>query len=631
MKTDKETKPTVNRYFTDKIINFIDTIWDDYWGKGYKLNDRAMYYPGRLWQTIKAHQTGAFLTGNVTELPRNSSDSREFRDVVTRTVDTSTANTDLDAENLDVFTYSGEHDEEEFISKSIFTHYKIQSQYGQVMNNFDRILTDDGNIIVRFDQKIKLPKDVNPLNIAVANPMVESLEETDVVEEQIIGQSELMERMQDDGYIYNKAIFDECNVSDSPEIPRYQVRLCYAEISTDVLNGLRKEAYGKDTKQYQSSSEHVLVIYIRAKNTEEDDDEETKAKGYVVYADITPKEEIQVTKDIKIIRYKPYEFARLGNFNKRLFGKGHREIGIPHQNKCNKIAIKIDRMLDHLKVLYECTDENLLGKDVIKGYQEGQVIYHKPGTQFNVLVNNHPALQLLIEQWNMTVNELEKDVKAFEVATGEMLPASTSATAIAISDDRIGKYYSLKREKLGFLHSTMFKRWILPDLLENIDTEEKIEIVGDPEYINEYIDRVAEKDVTKMIIDVALRGGIATKDGYNQLKELVKSNLMKKKKHFYKLEEEFLKDCELYVGLNSTNENFNKNKKLSNSMNLINWWNNPQLTPQARSILEQVTKDQGLKVPKGADQEPGQGMPQDMPQRQPVPANKPIKEEAETL
>lgn len=544
-------------------------------------------------QAIKTHQNGGFLTA----LAPGQTDDREYFDVVSRTVETAVVNNDLDTENFDPYTLNLHHQNKAFIAKAHLKNFFKQTTHGKQINECQEQFFDEGNLVVRkVDNEIYRAVDLR--NLYVINQTARTLEETTVIEKQVMSYTELRE-MKEFSNIDKVAKY--ANASKSEDIPYYEIFYRYGEMTLADLNYIKARlddgfSYQENDKDNQTYIMAVIAIArTKKKHTDLAIDER---QGIPVFAEELKPEIIKITKRLKIKKYKPYIEAHLGRYEGVWLRKGYREIGIPYQNRANNIANRLKQIMKHLKLIYQSSDEKLEGKNILSGFKDGDIIKAR---DFSVLNNQFPNLNFYVEEWNRNSSELRQSVKDFEVSTGESLPSSTTATAIAIQNQKVGLYYSYTREKMGLFFSEVYNRWVLPELMKT-DMEETIEIIGDPSYVERYVDSLVDNwflnDVLKA---TALKGGYVTQEEAEQLKQIQKENLLKQPKLFEKLEKDFYKDVELYVDINVTGESFNKQNKIVNGFKALEYLSNPIImqNPVSRDLLTELLMDIGVNVDLG--------------------------------
>ena len=577
---------------TYRIIDLILQEIKSFESESLPITDRVDFSQYDMVQTIKTHQNKGFLKDWVGK-KKGEKDPREFYDIITPMTETNVVNTDIDTDNFDTYTLNEHHEAQSFLAKSLLKNFFKQTTHGKKLNDIVEAYNDDGNVVVR-KVKNELYEPVDLLNLYVIDQSAKTLEDTTAIEKNNMNQTRLRQMTE---WTNIDKVMKLCNTGTNG-IPYYEVFYRYGELSQDELSFIKDELYqtgyeenDEDKDKYVQS----LVVMARVK-TGKKDIHNNESKGVVVFAEELKPEIIKISKKLQITKYKPYEEAHKGTYKGKWLREGDRQIGIPYQNRANELANQIRQIMKHLKLLYHTTDENLAGKNVISSVKDGQFITAK---DLKVLNNVFPNLTIYAEEWNRNISLAEKALKAFEVATGETLPSSASATSVAIQNQRVGQFFDFKREKLGLFFSAVFKRWVLPELLKNTDEEEIIEIIGDPSYFEQFIDSAVDGWMaTQYLKMIALKGGIVSPEIATQLKELKKQELMKRPVLRAKLLKDFYKQTEIYVDINITGENFNKQNKIVNGLKLAEILANPALmqNPEARDIIMEVATSLGFYI-----------------------------------
>ncbi len=573
------------------------------------LSDRKTFNQYETIQENITHQNKGFLT----ELAPGQADDRESYDIISPMIETGVSNTDLDTSNIDTYTDDPDYQAQELLSNVLIKRYNRQTNQGVVLNEMVYQFFDDGNIIVRrVDGEGEIYRPVLPQNLIVVDPSARTLEDSAVIERNTMNQSEVRGVK---GWENTDLLFNYCDLSETDLIPYYEIFYFYGDLSKKRLGNLKKEVHGtkyKYTKGDNNNYVQAVVVIARAKDGVRNE-EGKEIPGFVLFAEELKPQTIKVTKRIKIKRYKPYESVRLGKFNGRFWGEGYREIGRPYQNRANELGNQIrDVMKLASKMVFWSSDTTIAGKNILSSIKNGQILQAK---DLNLLNNVFPNLSLFAEEWNRNINECQKALKAFEAASGESLPSSTSATAVVAQTQAIGKYFDLKRERFGLFLSIVYKRWVLPDLLKGLDEEEVVELVGDISFIDDIITaHVKGLIIGNEMLQLALSGGTMYKEAFDLLVEQKKQELMKQTKLFATILKDFFRGIELFVGINVTGEGFNKQNKLTNILKMVEYETDPQ---NRQDDLNEARQMLGLKVRKGnpAPQMPNTQLPNtnDMP------------------
>lgn len=605
---------------TTKLIDLIFAEIKDFESNGVQLTDNVYFSQYETLQKIKTHQNNGFLS----PLAKGQNDDRWFFDIITPMVETGIVNIDLDANNFEPYVVNDRHQAQQILAKSLLNIYLKQANQSETINSSAEAYVDDGNIVSRkigTTSNGEIFKPVNLLNLYVIDQSAETLEDTPVIEKQIMNQSQL--RKMTEWSNIDKFIALG-NFSNSDKLPSYEVYYRYGDISRADYNKVQNELTAKTYEEKdEDKNEYIqaLVIVGKVKKGKEYNGERNESQGVVLFAEELQPEVIKISDQLEITKYKPYEEAHFGKYCERWLRKGYREVGITYQNRANELGNQIRKVMKLAsKILFWSKDKILAGKNILEAIKDGQVI---SAEHLDVLNNVFPNLTLFSTEWNRNITECQKALKAFEAASGEALPSSTSATAIAVQNQQVGKYYDFKREKIGIFFANIYKRWVIPTLLKKTSTKEKIEIVGDPSFIEEYTDALAQGWIIQnTLLTTALSGGVMTKEQFEQLKDIKKQELLKNKRHFLELEKDFFSEAEIYIGINPTGELFNKQAKVSNGLQLLQYITNPAVMsdPASRDIVMDIALSLGFRI------KPSQIAQQLPPQGQVPNSNVPQKE-----
>lgn len=566
---------------TSRIIDIVFKEIKDYETGTIPLGNKTFSQNDTI-NTIVTHQNKGFL------LPygEGKSDPREFYDIGSPIISTRVVNTDLDTNNFEPYTDNPNHFGGAFLARSLFRHWLRQTNHGERINDLMEDGHDIGNLVVRKVNNTGNSGDIYyPVlltNLYVIDTTARTLEETVVIEKQIINQSTLR-KMKEWSNVDEVVALG--NMGKDDDLPYYEVYYRYGEISKANFNYIQKELTGKDYEvNEEDAKEYInsLIVVVKAKKGEKYNGINNDKQGIVVFAEELKPEIIKVSSELEITKYKPYEEFHLGNYKGRWLREGAREILIPYQNNANNLKNRFNEVLEQAsKFVYWSKDQKLATKNVLSSVRNGQVINTE---HLEVLNNVFPNLVLFSNEWNQNIKDAQNALKAFEVASGEALPSSTSATAVSVQNQQVGKYYDFIREKFGLFFSSVFKRWVIPELLKKTSTLEKLEIVGDPEYLDEYATIIAKGKIIKLLPKIATLGGMVTREQFDQIVEVEKQLILKEKKQFLELEKDFFKDIELFIGLNPTGELFNKQARVSNGLQLVQFITDPE--SQAKLVSE---------------------------------------------
>ncbi len=612
---------------------------------GIDLSDRIKFHQYSLIQDILTHQNHGFLT----DLAQGQKDDREFYDIVSPMIETSVANTNLNTDNIDTYVDDPDYQAQEYFARLALRTYLRQTNQGVELNEQIYKFFDDGNIIVRrVDDKGEVYRPVLPQNIFVIDQSAPSLENTPVIERFVMTQTEVREMK---GWNNLDMLFKYGDFGENNVTPYYEIFYWYGEISKKRLGNIKREVHGikyryqkGDNKTYVNALLIMARVKIRIPGADQQtnffkNDQGILVPGLILFAEESKPQTFYITKKLKIKRYKPFESVRLAKYHGRFWGEGYREIGMPYQNRANELGNQIrDVMKIASKIIFWSNDDEIAGKNILSAIKNGQIIHTK---DLNILNNQFPNLEFFSSEWNRNIDECTKALKAFEAASGENLPSNASATAVVVQNQAVGKYYDFKREKLGLFLIVIYKRWVLPDLLKDIDENTALKLVGDASFIQDMIENYARGQVILNEMKLAaLNGEVMYKEFFDALVEKKKQELLKQKNLFAKVSKDFFKGIEDFVGINITGESFNKQGRISNILALLQYETNPNImnNPDAVDDVNEVRVMLGLKARKNQTQpnqmamlnSPSQNQNNPMPTAMPGNGNLPLAQPSST-
>lgn len=588
---------------TSKVLDIIFKEIKEYETGSETLGNKT-YSQSQTINTIVTHQNGGFL------MPWNGEgiDPRESYDIGSPIIATRVVNTDLDTKDFEPVIDNPDYRSGEYVAKSVFRRFINKTNQGEKINNQIEEGHDIGNLVVRkvnnSNSSGEIYTPVMLTNLYVIDTTARTLEDTVVIEKQVMNQTTLR-KMKEWSNI--DKVIALGNLSKSEALPSYLAFYRYGEISRADYNYIQKELTGKEYKLNKDDQKEYIqsqIVVVKAKKGKVYDGITNESEGIVVFAEELQPEVIKISEELEIIKYKPYSEFHLGAYKGRWLREGAREVLIPYQNNANSIKNRFNELLEQASLyIYWSKDQKLATKNILSSVRRGQVI----GTEHLELLNNtFPNLTLFANEWNSNIRDAERALKAFEVASGENLPSSTSATAVSVQNIQVGKYYDFIREKFGLFFSEVYNRWVIPTLMGKISLAEKIEIIGDPSFIDEYAEMMAKGQINKSLFDIAVNNGSMSKEQYEQLVALKKQEILKDKKQFLDLEKEYLKGAQAYVTFNPTGELFNKQARISNGLLLLQYISNPAVMndPQSRDIVINIANDLGYKIKPSTQQLP---------------------------
>lgn len=583
----KERTPTF------KIIDQILKEVKDFESGTVPLSEKVDFSQYQTLEEMRTHQNHGFLTS----LADGQVDDRHYYDIISPMVDSGVANIDFDTKDFDINVLNGDHPAESLLAKAELRMFFKQTNHGAKINDTEEQFIDEGNIVARKVNNGEIYETVDLKNIMPLDQTAKNLEQTDVIERQIMNQTQL--RKMTEWKNIDKVIQDG-NLAKKGEVPYYEIFLRFGDISLHELNYTKSELKGTDYQDNEDDKKKYVpaqIIMARAKSGKKELSL-NESKGIILFAEELQKEVIKINDRLKVEKYKPYSEAHFGSYKGRWLREGYREVGRNFQNRANELGnqIRIAMPLATRLILWS-SDSNIAGKNILKNIEDGQII---KADHLAILNNAEKNLGLYAEEWNRNIEMARSALKAFEVATGESLPSSTSATAIAVQDKRVGKYYDFKSEKLGLFFKEVFNRWVLSELTKDMTAEHFLEITGDPSYMDTVYQAVVDGWYVKNLLKI----GAHTPEEADFIKKAKLEELKKKPKLMVKIQKDFFKNVSLYIDINITGESISKQNKVTNGLALLSYITNPVIMqdPKAKKIVIDIANELGYQI--GNEPEP---------------------------
>jgi hypothetical protein len=424
----------------------------------------------------------------------------------------------------------------------------------------------------------------------VIDQAAETLEDTTVIEKDMLNQTGLR-KMKEWNQDEIKKLIKSYKGAEVGKIPYYNIFYRYGEI---VLSDF-KLMKGKNVLDgYYNKYIQTYIVFGKAKldNKHDQSPQNEGSKGFIIFLEELKEEEIKIDREYKIKRFKPYAEAHFGPFKGRWLREGYREVCFGYQNRATELAnqIRIGMKLSTKLILWS-EDEEIGGKNILSSIEDGQIIKAKG---LNILNNQEKSLAVYADEWNKNIQLAEKACQAFEVATGESSPSSTSATAVNIQNMNVNKFYNFKKQKLGIMFTEIYNRWVVDELMKYIRPEHILEVTGDASYMDLVYDTLVNAWYVSNLIYLPAHGP----EQAEMLKATKKEELMKNPKILMKVLEGFYEKASILIYFNVTNEGVNKQNKVSNGLALLQYLTNQAIMqdPNGRDIVIQVANEIGYRV-----------------------------------
>lgn len=275
---------------------------------------------------------------------------------------------------------------------------------------------------------------------------------------------------------------------------------------------------------------------------------------------------------------KPYEEAWYVRVPGRWYGRG--------------VAEKVMSLQLYMNIMYNIrTNRSYVSQlglfKIRKGANITPAELSRLGSNGAVLVNNMDDIEQLVVQEasqasytdeNNTRNIAQRLTSAFEVVTGESLPASTTATNAVLMNRSASSTFSGIIDRTGRFYQRLIDRHVLPHVADDLKCGEMVRLSGDYEEFDKIIDRVAVYLVQTQLDKEYANGKIPTEEQILSETERVKGVLRNRKDLFVNILDEIITDSiDTFVYV--TNEDLDISVTIDKMTTVL------QMVPEYREII----------------------------------------------
>jgi hypothetical protein len=153
----------------------------------------------------------------------------------------------------------------------------------------------------------------------------------------------------------------------------------------------------------------------------------------------------------------------------------------------------------------------------------------------------------------------------------EDMPADTPATVAVINKQTQQTTYDYVIEQLSHFLVELFEEFYIDQIIEEMDEEEYVSIVGDPTELKELQEAFVINLTNKAVTNAMKKGLYADEATYNQLKQAIEQGLDKEQgdMRFPQIKKSLLKNIDYYLEFYVNNERFDKNVQIKNLLALL--------------------------------------------------------------
>lgn len=491
-------------------------------------------------------------------------------------------NIDLDQKDLN---FRAKHPNGYGVTDVVRAHVKDKlsaMHFGQMLDDAERYLAIDGTLVWKtYKEYGKLQtRAVDLLNIFI-DPTSPSIRQAYRFTERCLMLPDEIQAM--NGWI-NKEGIDRDVPEGVPQTDPY-----WMNRATGVNSNVRMwdvyEMWGQIPKS--------LITGLRA-------DDNVEVAGHIVVSGIDSpgKERVHLIeentkKDREGYAIKPYEEMWYTRVPNRWYGRGIAEKLLTLQIYANIVFnVRINRSRISGMGLFK----------IRKGAGVTPQMLQRLQSNGAVVLNNLDDLQQLVVQDVQATSYKDEEVvnamaerltNAFEVVTGEALPSSTPATNAAIQNQNAKSGFSIIKEQIGFFLERWMSNHALEILVDELDADFVVRIMGNEENFGELIDRVLVYQASSALDDAWANGYLPDPQEFQAAMDAARERLSKGDL-FIKLLRKIIAD-EVDTEVFITNEEMDVPSTVSNIIAML------PIAPEFRdAMIKQAFDLMGLGQPKAS-------------------------------
>jgi len=487
------------------------------------------------------------------EIDTDNMTEKVWKPITETMVETVLHNIDLDTKDINVKAKNPSNIGFAEVARHIIKDQLHKMNFGELLDDIERFGIIDGTSVVKT-HKWKNPKTgkdelksywVDLRNIYI-DPNATSIQDTPVViERSVITIDEL------DAY---KDVW-----KNTDKVPRN-------ETSIPVYEDLIAENRG-DTPMVEIWERWGLMP--KSLLTGKDKDKDEWIEGHIVCSNIMGKSPVchLIEENEHEKKLKPYEEWRFKKIANRWYGRGVAEMLLSHQLYANmNLNMRKNVNLAKSQGLYEIRKgSGIKPSDLKKLISGGGIQVNQLGEDIRPFQDRDFHYQESMNEEQNIMQDASLVTGANEMARGEMLPATTSATSAAIQNINSQTRWRFLQEGLGMFLKRLIEDHYLPIMKELMSASEILRITGDVTYLAKFDENLINLYTKRQIANYVMENGkFPSSEQITMAQDIAKEKIAKQgKNRFIKGIKQALNpeyDVEIFV----TGEEFDKISALQN-------------------------------------------------------------------
>ena len=553
-------------------------------------------------EKIHAYLNSTHISGRTDSLGR----IKPFFNIVIAAVNIWYRATDSDRKNMRFKTKKSKRQAHTFFANALLSDFMNKINFGQFLNLWGLTLARYGSAVCKFVEK---GEDLICEVISWHNLIIDAIDfNNNVVIEKLWLTPAQLRKNKNYNQDFVKQLIDNVGPRATMDDVQKDNKSEYIEIYEvhgELPLSLLKKAKGENPKEEDDEIfvQQMHIVSFIAKRMPDTDEE--YFDEYTLYAGKEAKS--------------PYIITHLIPEDGRTLSKGAVEQLFEAQFIVNHTVKQIKDQLDLAsKLLFQTSDGNLAGQNVLKNIQSGDILKHAKNEPLTKIANDATDTGALMAFKNDWVFSSKDITSTPDAARGNTQPSGTAYKQVAALIQQSNDLFEIMTENKGLDLERIGRVFLIPFLKKKMDTSEEISAVLEDYDIKQidamYVPNKAIRQSNKKLIGDILSGSIVTPD---MQQATIQEQEMKIKKEMaasgnqrflkpsdidIKTWKEALKDFEWEVEVEITNESTDKQAVFSNINALLQMLANPNFamflqTDDGRMIFNKLLSEIGAFSP----------------------------------
>lgn len=574
MDTKKETSQS---WIDEAALNIVDTERNNWETALCYVTEAVAFQMRQLIRVFRKNYWGVFDD----PLDPNTGREKIWVHLAMKVVEDITKNIDLDTKDVNFIAKTENGYEITELVRAIVKEYLNQTYFGEVLDETERQLCIDGTVVWKTWKEGKdiRRSTVDLLNIYI-DPTEDNIQKAFRFTERSVTTPDQLKKMtawrNTDGIIGSQNI----NKNDgfkvgSTSVPTtgnfVDVWECWGKIPKCLIDGDQK---GYEAGDYEMTDGHIVVSGLQS----------GEPRVHLV--------EENTNKDADNNTIKPYEEVRIAKVSGRWYGIGFIERILALQEYLNTVMnVRINRaMIAQLGLFKIRKGQGITAQMLSKLPSNGALVVNQMDDieqmQVQPVDSSSYKDEETIKEWASAITQ------SFPVSTGENLPSSTSATAVAVQAQSSKTAYGMTKDAIGMFIERWINRHLLPKLAPTIKKKDIVRVVSDTDTFKEMIENVAVELAWKELEKSHSNGYVPSEEELQKAVDNAKEQMMKKQSLFVEVVQDIVaKNVETKVLI--TNEDIDTSVTIQNLLQMMN------IAPEYKeAITKEVFNLMGIDMPR---------------------------------